>query len=416
MIGSGIYLLPAALAVYGGISIFGWLVSTVGSICLALVFVNLSRMMPKVGGPYVYTREGFGDFAGFIVTWGYWISIVSANAAIAVALVSYLSLFIPILDSNPIAAIIAALLFIWFLTFVNFIGIRESGRLQLVTTALKIAPLLAISIFGLFYFDIGNFSPFNQSGESTLSAIKATSALTLWAFLGLESATIPADNIKDPGRTIPRATVLGTVTTAVVYILSTTVVMGLIGSADLINSAAPFADAAEIIWGQGGALIVAAGGVISCFGALNGWILLQGQVPYAAAKDKLFPSFFGRLSLKGTPAAGLIISSILVTVLMVMNYTKGLVEKFTFIILLATLATLVPYVLSALVEIVVFAKKREASSRGKFIRAMFIAVIALLYSLWAVWGIGLETILWGAALLLIGIPVYIYLKKELRRS
>jgi APA family basic amino acid/polyamine antiporter len=296
---------------------------------------------------------------------------------------------------------------------VNVIGIRESGRVQLITTILKITPLLAISVFGLFFFDAGNFVPFNQSGEDTLSAIKATTALTLWAFLGLESATIPADNIKDPGKTIPRATVFGTVGTAVIYIVSTTVVMGLINSENLINSAAPFADAAQKLWGSGAGLIVAAGGVISCFGALNGWILLQGQVPYAAAKDKLFPTVFARLSAKGTPAAGLIISSVLVTILMIMNYTKGLVEKFTFIILLATLATLVPYVLSALVEIFIFARKRDASNRKKFIKAMIVAVLAFLYSLWAVFGIGMETILWGLALLLLGIPVFFILKREL---
>jgi APA family basic amino acid/polyamine antiporter len=416
MIGSGIYLLPAALAVYGGISIFGWLVSTIGSICLALVFVNLSKMMPKVGGPYVYVREGFGDFPGFIVTWGYWVSILAANAAIAVALVSYLSMFIPVLDSSPIAAIIAALFFIWLLTLVNIIGIRESGRLQLVTTVLKITPLVAIAVFGIFYFDTSNFIPFNPSGEGTLSAIKATTALTLWAFLGLESATIPADNIKDPGRTIPRATVSGTVITAVIYILSTTVVMGLINSDDLINSAAPFADAAQKLWGSGAGLVIAAGGVISCFGALNGWILLQGQVPYAAAKDKLFPAMFSKLSVKGTPATGLIFSSILVTILMVMNYTKGLVEKFTFIILLATLATLVPYLLSALAEILKFAKKREGSDRKKFIKSIIIAWLAFIYSLWALWGIGIETILWGVALLLAGIPVFLYLKREIKRA
>jgi APA family basic amino acid/polyamine antiporter len=416
MIGSGIYLLPAALAVYGGISLFGWLLSTLGSICLALLFVNLSRMMPKVGGPYVYTREGFGDFPGFIVTWGYWISIVCANAAIAVALVSYLSLFIPVLDNSPIAAITAALVFIWLLTFVNVIGIKESGRLQLLTTILKIAPLVAITVFGIFYFDTSNFIPFNQSGEDSLSAIKATTALTLWAFLGLESATIPADNIKDPGRTIPKATVFGTVTTAIIYILSTAVVMGLISSENLIDSAAPFADAAQKLWGSGAGLIVAAGGVISCFGALNGWILLQGQVPYAAAKDRLFPAVFAKLSIKGTPAAGLIISSVVVTILMIMNYTKGLVEKFTFIILLATLATLVPYVFSALAEIFIFAKKREASDRKKFIKAMVIAILALIYSLWALLGIGLETILWGLALLVAGMPVFLYLKRELNKD
>jgi len=203
MIGSGAFLLPASLAIFGGISIIGWLFTTTGAILLAMVFFRLSRLIPKAGGPYVYTRQGFGDFAGFIVAWGYWISIMAGNAAIAVAFAGYLSLFWPAIATSSILAALVALSAIWFLTWINAAGVRNAGLLQVATTFLKLIPLIVIGTLGYFYFDVGNFTPFNLSEKSTFSAITATAALTLWAFLGIESATVPADNVKDPDRTIP---------------------------------------------------------------------------------------------------------------------------------------------------------------------------------------------------------------------
>ena len=197
MIGSGIFLLPASLAVYGGISILGWLITATGSILVALVFAKLTQMIPKAGGPYAYSRDAFGDFAGFLVAWGYWLSIVAANAAIAVAFVSYLTVFWPVLSDNNLLAAFVALSSIWFLTYINIIGIHRAGMVQLVTTIIKIVPLLLIIIFGLFYIDFSNFTPFNISGESNMSAVTATIDLTLWAFLGLESSTVPAADVEN---------------------------------------------------------------------------------------------------------------------------------------------------------------------------------------------------------------------------
>ena len=385
-------------------------------IVLALVFFNLSKMMPKIGGPYAYAREGFGNFPGFLVAWSYWISILCGNAAISIALVSYLAMFIPSLASNSLFAVIAALLNIWILTFVNIFGVRESGRVQLVTTILKIAPLIAIVLFGIFYLDPNNFIPMNRSSETSFDAIAATTVLTLWAFLGLESATIPAENIKNPDKIIPRATIVGTIITAIIYIISTIAVMGIISPEILVNSNAPFADAARKIWGSAAGYIVAAGGVVACFGALNGWILLQGQIPLAAAKDNLFPKLFSKLSKNSTPVFGLVISSIIVTLLMMMNYTKGLVEQFTFIILLATLVTLVPYLISTLSEILIFSKKREGESRTKYKISVVIALLAFLFSAWAVWGLGYEIIVWGIVLISSGIPVYFLITHNRKHS
>ena len=416
MIGSGVFLLPASLAVYGGISIIGWIFTTTGALLLALVFSQLSKNMPSVGGPYAFTRRGLGDFAGFLVAWGYWISIWCGNAAIAIAFVGYAAVFWPALIHNPLLAGLTALTSIWFLTWINTRGIKSAGIVQVTTTILKLTPLIAISTLGIFFINLDHFSPFNLSGQSNFSAITSAAALTLWAFLGLESSTIPADNIKNPSRIIPRATILGTLITAAVYVLGTIAVMGVIPPAALATSTAPFADAAKAMWGSWAGNIVAAGAAISCFGALNGWILMQGQIPFAAARDRLFPASFSRLSGRGTPVVGIIVSSLLATALMSLNYTKGLVEQFTFIILLATLATLLPYIFSTMSHVIILIKTRNKINKTKFTRDAIIAVLAFIYSFWAVTGIGRDILSWGFLLLLAGVPVYACIKWHYKKA
>lgn len=416
MIGSGVFLLPASLAAYGGISILGWLFTSVGALMVALLLARLGRRIPAAGGPYAFTRAGLGDLPAFLVAWGYWICIWTGNAAISVAFVGYLGVFFPPLSREPALGAAAALAAIWFLTAVSARGIREAGFVQLVTTVLKLLPLLAIGTVGLLYVDPGNFQPFNPSGGSPLKAITATAALTLWAFSGLESATIPADSVEDPKRNIPRATILGTLVTAGVYILATVGVMGILPPASLGESAAPFADAAIRIWGGWAGSLIAAGAAISAFGALNGWILLQGQMPLAAARDGLFPEVFGKLSARGTPVHGLVISSLLITGLMTLNFTESLVDQFTFLILLATLSTLIPYVFSAVSELVMLARNRERFSGDRLKGNAVIAVLALAYSLWAIVGVGVETVLWGLVLLLVGLPFYWWQVRKNRKA
>jgi len=412
MIGSGIFMLPTALAVYGGISILGWFFTAFGAIILALVFGRLSRLIPKAGGPYAYTQVGYGDFAGFLVAWGYWISIWIGNAAIAVAGVGYLGVFFPILKSTPLFSGITSLVIIWILTWINTQGIRQAGYVQIVTTILKLIPLLLIGIFGFLFFKVGHFKPFNLSGVSSFSAITATAAITLWAFLGLESASIPSDHVINPQKTIPRSTILGTLLTAFIYISSTIAVMGIVSPQELALSTAPFADAAAIMLGSWGRYLIAAGAAMSCFGALNGWILLQGQIPRAAAIDKVLPSAFARLSKKGTPVFGIIVSSALVTLLMAMNYTKGLVEVFTFALLLSTLTALVPYCFCSLTELILYLRNRSTFNKARFIKTAILSTLAFLYSFWAIAGLGEKTVYWGFLLLIIGIPVYVLSKKQ----
>ncbi len=410
MIASGVFLLPATLAAYGGIGLLGWIGSSAGAIVLALLFSKLSKRIPNaLGGPYAYTRAGLGDFGAYLVAWGYWISIWCTNAAIAVAFVSYLTVFFEVLKTNSFLALGTGLSAIWLLTWVNTRGIKEVGWVQKITTVLKITPLLLVTIMGLFYIDFNNFTPFNISSVSNFSAITATATLTLFAFLGLESATIPAGNIHEPEKTIPRATMIGTVITIFIYVLSSTVVMGMIPAAELKNSNAPFADAAAIIWGDTARYWVAAGAIVSTLGALNGWILLQGQMPMAAARDKLFPVIFNKENNKGVPAVGIIIGSVLISGLMMLNLTSGLNDTFTFMILMTTLTVLIPYLFSATSYAIMILQNKFW--KRDLVSQLVIAILAFLFSLWAVLGSGQETVYWGFIAIFSGIPFYVWMKR-----
>lgn len=409
MIGSGIFLLPASLAGYGGISLYGWGFSTAGALTLALVFAGLSKQVRGSGGPYAYTRAAFGDLPAFLVGWGYWISMVAGNAAIATALVGYLAPFLPGLVNEPFAATATALAMIWLLVAINVAGVREAGQVQLVTTVLKLIPLIAVGLFGVALLEPSHFVPWNLSADTDLAAITATAALTFWAFMGMECANIPAEEVDDPEKTIPRAAVTGTLIAAAVYVPSTIGVMGVVAPAALASSTAPYADAAGLLFGSWAYFTVAAGAVVACFGALNGWTLCLGQIPMAAARDGLFPAAFGRLSRRGTPATGIIISSMLVSVLVLMNYSAGLVEQFTFVILLATVSALLPYLVCALarISLAVRGDGRVGVSRLD----LGVAVIAVLFSAWAIVGTGGEAIRWGGVLLLLGLPVYVVVRR-----
>jgi APA family basic amino acid/polyamine antiporter len=405
MIGSGVFLLPSSLAPFGGgITVIGWVVSAGGSVMLALVFARLARLHPAAGGPYAYTRAAFGDLAAFLVSWSYWISIWASLAALAVAFVGYLDPFLPRLVRNPATAGLMAVASVWTLAAVNIRGVGLAGRVQLATTAIKIVPLAVVGIAGLAAFQPARFAVEADGAGAIGAGIMSVVTLTLWAFLGLESGTIPASRTVDPARTIPRATIAGTIIAAGIYIASTVGVMSLVPLENLATSTAPFADAARVLGGEWAARLVAIGAAISCFGALNGWMLMVGQMPLAAASDGLFPRPFGRLSARHTPFTGIVIAGVLATTLVAMNSSRGLVALFTFIILLSTLGTLVPYLFCSLASLLM----REPGGSTVTAGAAAIGIGAFVYAMIAVGGAGAEAVYWGFLLLLSGLPVYVW--------
>ena len=409
MVGSGVFLLPASLAIYGAYSLWGWGFSTIGALLLAWVFSSLSRRLPKAGGPYAYPREAFGNFPGFLIAWVYWLSILGTNAAIAVAFASYLADFIPVLASTPLFGALAALAAVWLLTAINIWGVRAAGNVQLITVILKLTPLLALAVFGIFHFD-PHILASGHTSASPATAINACATLTMWAFLGLECATVPAEHVRNPEKTIPRATLLGTVIAAAFYIVCTTVVMGIIPSSTLAHSNAPFADAAKLLWGSWAGYVIAAAAIISCFGALNGWILMQGQFPQAVANDGLFPKLFARESRRHTPTLGLLLSSVLASLLILMNYSHGLVAMFTTIILVSTFWVLVAYLLCAAAEIVL--SRPDKLTHKQRIRNTVLAGATSIFTLWAIYGAGIQAVSWGFLALLLGVPLYFWQRRQ----
>lgn len=410
-IGSGVFLLPASLAPYGLNSLVAWGFTASGAIALAIVFAQLSRAFPQAGGPYAYVHIAFGPLIAFVVAWGYWISIWVGNVSIATATVSYLSPLLPWIAEKPGASAFATLLLLWLLTFVNWYGIKASGWVQSITTVLKILPLLAVATLGLISLHSTSAAT-SMSIPFSVSGVTAAATLTLWALLGLESATIPADKVANPGRTIPIATLLGTVITALICAIACTTVLLLVPPATLAQSNAPFVDLAAQYWGTNSGKLMAVFAAISALGALNGWILLQGELPRAMAIRGEFPRIFARESVHNTPGFGLCFGSALATLLILANYQKSMVSVFTFMILLSTTACLVLYaVCSAALLRLQWTQKLGALRRGTLPLAI-VGILATAYSLWAIVGAGAEAVLWGAALLLLGVPLYYWFRSS----
>jgi APA family basic amino acid/polyamine antiporter len=413
MVGSGVFTLPAALAVFGGLSVIAWGIAAVGSVLLAVVFAHLSRRKAASGGVYGYTRESFGDLAGFLVAWGYWISVWSANAALSLSFAGYAGSLLPWLASSKPAAARLAIATLWFLTGINSLGVGAAGRVQVATTSLKLLPLVIVGIGGLIYFQPSHFAaPVLQAGQSYGGLLLAAVTITMFAFVGLESATIPAAATKDPERTIPRATMIGTVLTAVIYVVSTAGALSLMAPEVLAKSSAPFADAARVLGGNGLGVVVAIGAAIASFGSLNGWVLIVGQLPLAVARDGMFPSPFARLSSRGVPLTGMVISGALSTGLIGLNYSgaDNLVALFTKITLISTLSTLVPYVFCSLSVFLPGGQRARDLSVGIAIAA----ALAFVYGMFAIGGAGADVVWMGFLLILGGLPVYVWVKREAR--
>ena len=407
MIGAGIFMLPVSLSKYGSISIFGWIISGIMAFILASIFRKLSKKYPGESGPFHYTEKSFGKFIGFFVIWGYWISILLVNASLAIAVTSYSTIFIKNLN-DPVLSLSFAVFIIILIGIINAFGIKKVGQFQFITTILKIIPLLATIIIGFFVFNLSNFTPINISTETNLEALTITTALTFFAFLGIESATIPADGIKNPKSTIPKATMIGTSLTFLIYVLSSIAIIGIMSPSEIVLSNAPYADAMGFVLGESAKSIIAIFAIISGLGCLNGWTLLQIEIPRSLAKKKLLGSIFSDIGSNRVPTKGLIISTILVIILLCLNYTKGLTNIFTYLILTSTFCTLILYFFISLSEIInVFKNKKSLS---EYSGSLATGIFAFLFCIWMIIGVGIESIISGIILLSLSIPIYIYQK------
>lgn len=414
MIGSGVFLLPASLAPLGWNSVFGWLITVAGALCIAAVFAQLSRAVPKAGGPYAYTRAAFGDGAGFAIAWAYWISMWVGNAAIATGAVSALSRIFPAVGETGTSAAITVAI-VWFFTLINIMGTKLAGQVQLVWTIIKLLPLVAvIGLAAWVLADSGaaTVRPFVAS-EISVSAISTATILTLWAMLGLETATVPADKVIDPERTIARATLLGTGGAGLLYIFVCSAVVLMLPAALTAASPAPFADFVETYGGNSNAgLVIAAFAAISALGALNGWVLCQAELPAAMARDGLFPAFLAKAAPNGTPRNAHLFTTTLLTVVILMNSSRSMQSMFEFLIILTTSIVLVMYLGSTAAAFQLWLNGRLKTNAA----FPLIMALAAIYAMWTIYGAGLEPLAWGLALLVAGIPIFALVRLSKRSA
>ncbi|MBS0579244.1 MAG: amino acid permease [Proteobacteria bacterium] len=410
IIGGGIFLLPTSLAPYGFNSVAAWVLSSAGALLLAYPFSVLARAMPAAGGPYAYTHAAFGPLTAFLVVWGYWISIWVANAAIATAATSYVSTLLPEFFRGRGVTTLFTLGLVWFFTLVNWWGITAAGRVQSVTTVLKMLPLIAVILVGYFHTTAANVAAV-AAVPLSFGSTTAACALTFYALIGFESACVPDGKVKDPERTIPRATLVGTILTTLLCTLSATAVILLVPPAALAQSNAPFADAARALWGNAGGVFFTVCAAVSCMGCLNGWTLLQGEVPAVMAQNGVFPRAFAQISPRDTPTFALVVTSTLVSLLVLSTSSGSLVSVFTFMTLLSTIACLVMYAACAAAMLRLNAVGRLGRLPARQGKLMVIGALGLLFSAWTIYGAGLETVLWGLALLAAGLPVYYFVQR-----
>jgi APA family basic amino acid/polyamine antiporter len=406
-IGSGIFMMPTMLAPYGLLGFGGWLVAGAGSILVALTMARLVKRIPKTGGPYVYVNEGLGDFSGFIIAWTYWVACVSAIAGISIAFVGYLGFFLPQIASSQIYALLASLMLIWIIVFLNIRSLENSSKFQLISTLLKLVPLMLIVLLGASNFDTSNLPELNPTNLHPISLIATVTTLVMWSFIGIETATVPADNVINPQETIPKVLIASVITILILYILVSVAIAALVPASELLDSSAPFALAASKILGVTGGAIISIGALISTLGSLNANTLTAGNLSLAAARDGLLPSKFVILTKNGTPIFTYLLTGVFVSILLMLNYTKGMVNAFVFMAMLSTLSTLIAYAFCAIAEFK-FAKADAKSTQRN--NALLLSCVTFLYAFFAIWGAGIEMIIYSLILILIGTPIYL-LKK-----
>ncbi|WP_370832351.1 APC family permease [Clostridium sp.] len=409
MIGSGVFMLPSTLAQVSGpgATIIAWILTTIGSVLIAISFANLGTKYPSTGGAYQYTKEAFGDFTGFLSAWLYWNGSWIGNAAIIVAITSYASAVIPVLN-NSIVSLVFSSAILWIFTLVNVAGVKKAGKIQAFVTVFKIGFFALFIIIAFLNFDTNNILPMYPEGKG-LSTVPLAATSTLWAFVGLESATVTAGELKNPEKNVRKSTIYGIIISAIIYLLISIGSMGAMSNSELAQSSAPLTDILTNALGNGVGKILTVAVVVCILGTIIGWLLSTARVGYAAGVDGVFPKFFGKISNKtGTPINSLIFSSALVNILLVMNFQKGMVDTFTFITILATLSYLPVYLLSVAAEMMLTFRGESEFNFKIFIKKSILPLLAFIYVIWTIYGSGAEIVMWGFILMLAGIPVYIY--------
>lgn len=402
MIGSGVFLLPQGLAPFGWNAIAGWAITIAGALCLAHVLARLTATHEGAIGPAELVERSFGPLAGFLIGFAFWVSVWTGCVTIAVGAVSYLASFLPILGEHPS---LSALGVIWAMTGINLLGVRSAGSFQVVTTILKIIPLLVVAVLIALVFSRNGtaaLAPFPTDGLS-LSLVNAAAAMTLWAMVGFEAACAASHKIDNPQRNVPRATFLGALLAGILYLIVCSGITLMLPADQVAASNAPFALFVSTFWSPGAASFIALFAAVSAIGAVNGWTLVQGELPLEMARRRMMPDWFGRTAANGVAVNGLLTATVLGSLLIFANSAQSMGGLFTFMALLTTSVTLWLYLACAAVAL----KRRIAIP---------FAVAGLVFGVWSLWGAGLEAGGLSILLMLAGLPLYWWARRSLPKS
>lgn len=401
-IGSGVLMSPANLAPYGIYSIFGWIISATGAVSLAVVFAQLCTRFPKTGGPHVYIEHLFGKDIAFFAGWTYWIVSWMSTTAVIVASISYLAPFIGEYGAN--IYLILEILLLTVICFLNLFGVNIAGRAEVGFTILKFVPLFIVPVVAIFSFDLKNIQLSSQQmemGLSDLTILAKTALLTLWGFIGIESATTPAGSVENPNRTIPRAVVIGTLLVAMIYIFNSLAIMGLIPGNELALSKAPYVDATQRIFGGQWHLLVAIAASIICVGTLNAWVLVAGQISLGLAEDKMMPELFARKNRYNAPYASIIISCIGIVPLLILTSDENTASQVATVIDFSVTAFLFIYLMCSVVNLVMTWNERR-------IRSFINSIVALLFCIWVISETSFTTIIISSLFTISGVVLYFF--------
>lgn len=403
LVGAGVFMLPANLASFQGMSLLGLGAASFGAMLLAMIFSKLSAKLPFTGGPYVYVRAAFGDMMGFFTCWGYWLMAWISNCVLAVAIVSYLLPFFP---QYHLYTLHLELLAIIALTLVNLFSVNISAKCELWITIFKVIPLLILPLIALFWIDLSHFKMDQEIQTSEFwSSLNTVAFLAFWGFIGLETGTVPGGQVEKPIRNIPRAVMAGTFIAMAIYVLGMVASIGVIPVAELSASKAPYADIASVVFGGNWGGVVSIIAIISIVGTLHGWILVVGQIPLGAVKDGLFPNIFGKVNKFGSPYAGVLISSMCTCAFVVFSHHESLVRQFQFIIEISITIIFIIYFLCVLSYWALIRKERALHKTESLLIALSVSFI-----IWAMWSVSFKMVALSSFGFIAGIPFYLWVK------
>ncbi|MGD0379091.1 MAG: amino acid permease [Acidimicrobiales bacterium] len=419
IIGTGVFTMPAVLAGAGTSSLLVLGIIAIGAILLGTMFGQLTKRVPNSnGGLYAYARHEFGDFAGFLTAWCYWITAWAGNAAIVSSWVLYVESLFSITHPSAWTNLGIALTGLWIPALINIVGVRQMAWFQNATVVLKFLPLALVGVVGWFFVRSAHFGPFNATGGSLYSGIGIAAGVALFSFIGVECASIAAGRVKNPRKNVGRASILGTALSALLYLAVTAAVMGLVSHQHLVGNGTPFVAAFQTMFGHATWVgkAVAATAVISGIGALNGWTLVTAEMPWAAAQDGLFLPQFAKLNRDGTPWFGILVSTAVASLLMAFAYSsKTGLTVFTYLVDLSVVTVAIPYFFSACAQLSYLVSRRRRVIGWLLVRDLSIATASVLFSLWVAFASGYQAVYQAMLLLLIGLPIYAFLKARKER-